>query len=410
FGAVTKVVEIFKDGVLTPPSMSKLELGVPAMTATIDYHKKVPITAFVGIAFEIGRKALKYMLEELNEMKVERYCGKRHERGREYSRNGVRERTIVTSLGEVALNLTRIRDKGIPLYDVVDFESKRRYQSDLKGISVDSAVKMSYRDSRDEVNRFTQAPSHQSIWRYVQEEADDLKESEVSYDTYFSIDDTKLHSRGRKLKLTLVEGDNIEARVNKEHENLKGDLNLNGLGVGDAAKELRCLDDRQIDLIHVFTEVNYKLWEHGVDLNTRKWYVNEVRKVLLWLKNSLEMPDLKERIDKASKKIRSFIKEMDRQGYWKAANFFTKYSRNILLFAYKKLQGIKIPWHNNHMERRMGEISKRMKNKWMSWSVKGAENMASLVTKRACQRKTYEKFISKIMKNEDIKWEVNLHL
>ncbi len=43
-----------------------LEIGVPAMTATVDYHKKVPITSFVGIAFEIGRKALKYMLEEVN--------------------------------------------------------------------------------------------------------------------------------------------------------------------------------------------------------------------------------------------------------------------------------------------------------------------------------------------------------
>ncbi len=405
------MVENFKDGGLAPPGMP-LELKIPAMTVSVDYHKKVPITSFVGVAFEIGRKALKYMLEELNEMEVERYCGKQYERGSDYSRNGQRGRTIVTSLGEVALDLTRVRGKelSIPLYDVVDFESKRKYQSDVKGISVDSAVKMTYRDSRDEVNRFTSSPSHQSIWRYVQEEADDLKESEVTYNTYFSTDDTKLHSRGKKLKLTLVEGDNIEVRVNQEHEQIKKELNLDEIAIGDAAKELQCFDERQIDLLHVFTEVNHKLWEHGVDLNTRKWYVNEIRKTLLWLKNSLDKPDLKKRIDKASKRIRSFIKEMDRQGYWKAANFFTKYGRNILLFAYKKLQGIEIPWHNNHMERRMGEISKRMKNKWMTWTPKGAENMATLVTKRTCQRKTYEKFISRIMKNEDIKWEVNLHL
>ena len=37
--------------------------------------------------------------------------------------------------------------------------------------------------------------------------------------------------------------------------------------------------------------------------------------------------------------------------------------KNFLLFAYKRLEGINIPWHNNKMERLMGEIAKRMKNK-----------------------------------------------
>ncbi|HEC57684.1 MAG TPA: hypothetical protein ENI32_07415 [Candidatus Syntrophoarchaeum butanivorans] len=39
--------------------------------------------------------------------------------------------------------------------------------------------------------------------------------------------------------------------------------------------------------------MNYKLWEHGVDLDTGKEYVNEVKKILLSLKNSLE-EDLEE--------------------------------------------------------------------------------------------------------------------
>jgi len=55
-------------------------------------------------------------------------------------RNGYRKRTIVTLLGEVTLNLRRIRGKGIPLYDLVEFESRRKYQLDIKAISVDSAL------------------------------------------------------------------------------------------------------------------------------------------------------------------------------------------------------------------------------------------------------------------------------
>jgi len=48
--------------------------------------------------------------------------------------------------------------------------------------------------------------------------------------------------------------------------------------------------------IHIFREVNYKLWEHGVNLKTRKEYVNEVKKILLSLKNSLEKECLEEKI------------------------------------------------------------------------------------------------------------------
>jgi len=96
-------------------------------------------------------------------MLVEEYCGKRYGRGREY-RNGYTMRRIVTLLGEITLNLARIRGKGIPLY-LVEFEQRRKYQSDVKAISVESALSL---QARDEVNRFTQSPSHQTIWRYTQ--------------------------------------------------------------------------------------------------------------------------------------------------------------------------------------------------------------------------------------------------
>ncbi|OFV65547.1 MAG: hypothetical protein SBU_001577 [Candidatus Syntrophoarchaeum butanivorans] len=46
------------------------------------------------------------------------------------------------------------------------------------------------------------------------------------------------------------------------------------------------------------------------------------------------------------------------------------------------------------MERRMREISKRMKNKWMSWGVVKGVIMRGF---------------EKIMKKVNIRWEVNLH-
>jgi len=66
------------------------------------------------------------------------------------------------------------------------------------------------------------------------------------------------------------------------------------------------------------------------------------------------------------------------------------------LFAYKRLEGISIPWHNNWMERLMGEISKRMKNKWMSWSARGAKNLLNLLLRRYAEKERYELFIGRL--------------
>jgi len=67
-----------------------------------------------------------------------------------------------------------------------------------------------------------------------------------------------------------------------------------------------------------------------------------------------------------------------------------------ILFAYKKPEGIAIPWHNNWMERLMGEIAKRMKNKWMSWSAKGFRNLLNLLLKRDAEKGRYETFTGKL--------------
>lgn len=134
-----------------------------------------------------------------------------------------------------------------------------------------------------------------------------------------------------------------------------------------------------------------------------------MKKILLSLKNSLEKEDLEEKIKETEENIKEFAEEMEDKGFWKVSKFLRNYTKDILLFAYKKLRGINIPWHNNRMERRMGEIAKRMKNKWMSWSANGAKNLASLVMKKVCERSYYESFLEKIMKKVNIRWEVSLH-
>ncbi|WP_456468249.1 hypothetical protein [Archaeoglobus sp.] len=108
----------------------------------------------------------------------------------------------------------------------------------------------------------------------------------------------------------------------KENHDIKATV------VGDADRRLS-FEERQIDLIHVWREVNYKLWQHGVDLETRKRYVNEVKGILLRLKNSVK-PDLKSRIKKAEKTLNEFAEEMESKGYWRVTRFFRKHKKNVL--------------------------------------------------------------------------------
>jgi hypothetical protein len=121
----------------------------------------------------------------------------------------------------------------------------------------------------------------------------------------------------------MFEGENVVVRVNRE-ERMRTEKELDELIVlGDADRRLN-FKERQIDLIHVWREVNYKLWQHGVNLDTRKKYVNEVKGILLRLKNSLDKPDLEEEIEKAEKALNEFVEEMDSKGYWRVSRFFRK--------------------------------------------------------------------------------------
>ncbi len=60
--------------------------------------------------------------------------------------------------------------------------------------------------------------------------------------------------------MKVVAGENFVLGVNERYSEM---ADTDCLVVGDADRELECFDDRQIDVIHD-TEVNFKLWKHGV--------------------------------------------------------------------------------------------------------------------------------------------------
>ena len=81
-----------------------------------------------------------------------------------------------------------------------------------------------------------------------------------------------------------------------------------------------------------------------------------------------------------------------KRGFYTAAEFLRNISDHATTFASLAIMGIKIPSDNNRLERLMGEVSKRCKHKWMSWTDKGSEALLALLVCRLAEPGTYQDF------------------
>jgi len=72
----------------------------------------------------------------------------------------------------------------------------------------------------------------------------------------------------------------------------------------------------------------------------------------------------------------------------------------MVTFAELALEGARIPYTTNRIERLMGEISKRCKHRWMHWSTRGLKNILTLVLIRYTDEPLYESFKNAYIHNE----------
>jgi len=59
-----------------------------------------------------------------------------------------------------------------------------------------------------------------------------------------------------------------------------------------------------------------------------------------------------------------------------------------------------VPYTNNLIERLMGEVAKRVKNRWMHWSTEGLENLLNILLIRYCNRRLYASLKQKYYKDD----------
>ena len=59
----------------------------------------------------------------------------------------------------------------------------------------------------------------------------------------------------------------------------------------------------------------------------------------------------------------------------------------VVTYARLAMKGVMVPYTNNLIERLMGEVVKRVKNRWMHWSTTGLENLLNILLVRYCNRR-----------------------
>ena len=394
---------------------------------------------------EIEKVITTMFINKYDELITTELCGEKYKHDKEkypYEIAGKAERTIITMIGELELNVNKIREIKTneifkPVLQMLDIVPYKTYQDDISIAAMDIATKNTYRDTKYILkNFFKKTISPSTINRRLIEigqEAKDFIENknkenqEETYD-YFYADGTKSHSQEDMYKNEI----NVAITTNQEGKKVLLSCNVNK-SWNDTQKEIHELDvlnnyavlisdsepglknnlvkddmEYQLDYIHFIRDIGYNLWkDNKLDLDERKNLLKWAEKIIYKLKNQTikyknNKETLKEKINEAVDKLKEFYNHLLELGCNITGKFVKKHSNHVVTFAILATEGKKIPWNSNIIERLMGEIQKRCKHKWMRWTTQGQESILNLILTRYTNPENYIEFKNKKLKRKNI--------
>ena len=413
---------------------------------TIDPTQQYPLAAFAEFLTEqrLESTLLEVIIESLNDVLVEAYCGEKHARGngtKRFQRSTKKDRTAVTTLGEHEFSLSYVEDTAAadeekshfrPIEKVVDFNGEKRYQKDIAARTVDLATTLSYRDAADHADNLERTPSKDTIRDRVINCGGKLTEfvsSRIAGTEAETVipDGTNCHSQDddreyHDVRITLAEDTEATSRslldvsVNTPWSEIADSLE-DAEAITDDAQVVSDFEnslvsafvrenrDHQLDLSHVPRTLGYKLWDDGeLSLADRKEIVSEVSGELFHLKNSVEKhrPEeeysaIRERIDRTKQRIEKTAWQLEQLSSPKSASYLRRGLDSMMTFAKKATDGFEVPWTSNPVERAMGEVAKRCKRDWMQWSEEGLDALLQLSLTKYANPASYGEFFDEFL-------------
>jgi transposase-like protein len=182
--------------------------------------------------------------------------------------------------------------------------------------------------------------------------------------------------------------------------------------ISDADNALRnALIDKalnyQLCVNHAVREMNIHLWKAGLPKQERKAIRTKLRAILHTCRNATikhlkdrDMERLQWRINKTLADLKKLAQELLEDGLTGAAKFLRNAANYLVTFARLAINQVRVPYTNNLIERLMGEIAKRVKNRWMHWSTTGLENLLAILLVRYCNKERYHQLKQRYLNQE----------
>jgi len=163
----------------------------------------------------------------------------------------------------------------------------------------------------------------------------------------------------------------------------------------------------QLCVNHAVRKMSIHLWKAGIPRKERKEILGRLRAVLHTCRDSAlkhlkdgDTERLRWRIDKTLIDLKKLAQKLVEDGLTAAAKFLRNSANYMVTFARLAAKQVRIPYTNNLIERLMGEIAKRVKNRWMHWSTKGLENLLNILLVRYCDRRLYDQLKESYLNQE----------
>ena len=377
----------------------------------IDFTSNIGISALLESATERSREALREAVERRQDLLLEQLCGPmRKPRG--CRRAGTYRKTIITSMGEVRLRLVKVTDgrrTWTPILEELGIKG-RRYSMDVVARCADLATRLSYHDASEQFRRVTgvYVPKG-TIHSFVQRVAGMLMEARGAGKGTIFADSTEVRAIRRRemnrVDVAVAWSDGkkslVHIGVNEGWRKLEG--SEMSVLVSDGDRELNRIgaERRQLCILHALRLVTYELWKGGMGRRERLETEQKMKGILFKLVNAvkggLEGEELRGMIRRTIEELERLAKTLFFKGYRNAASFIRRNARMMVAFAEMAMEGMRIPYTSNLIERLMGEVSKRCKNRWMHWSEKGLRSILTLVLVRYTEPVRYEEFMERLL-------------
>jgi len=105
-----------------------------------------------------------------------------------------------------------------------------------------------------------------------------------------------------------------------------------------------------------------------------------------------ELDRLRWRIDWTLTTLGEAARDLRSRGYGKAGEYLERHAGLLVSFAELAVVGVEVPYTTNRVERLMGEVAKRCKNRWMHWGTDGLRSILIFVLVKYTCEEVYERF------------------